>query len=164
MAFAIMTPAIPVAPAQDAIQPIPVIQIAQVQPVKSINKYGMDMELEKKIKEKFGKDGDLMVAIALAESGGSKTNAVGYNCWVNGRSTPCTKESRVNAWSVDCGTFQVNVKGNKCPEELFDPQENIDRAYKIYRSQGLGAWWAYKNGLYKKYLDYDSVVTVVDVL
>lgn len=157
-----MAMTVPVVPQTPEIQSAPVVQIAEV-PQKKVNKYGMDMELENRIKETFGKDGDIMVAVALAESEGRVEDAVGYNCWSGGRSVPCPKDERENAWSVDCGLFQINTRGNVCPEHLFDAEKNLERARQIYKEQGIGAWWAYKNGSYKKYLDYDSVVTVVDL-
>ena len=61
------------------------------------------------------------------------------------------------------GLMQINMLGDMGPsrrqqfglksnEELFDPATNFRAAFDIYKSQGLGAWGAYTNGSYKKFL------------
>lgn len=76
----------------------------------------------------------LMAAIAMGESGGNP-KSVNYN--TNG--------------TVDKGLWQINsvhgYKGN-----MFNPLTNARAAVKIYKKQGLGAWVAYTNGSYKKFL------------
>lgn len=58
--------------------------------------------------------------------------------------------------TCDRGLLQVNcvhvgkVGGNLAA--LFDPATNIRVAYQIYSTQGIGAWSAYKNGAYLKFL------------
>jgi len=36
--------------------------------------------------------------------------------------------------------------------ELVDPHKNVDMAYLIWGRQGYGAWSAYNNGSYKKFV------------
>lgn len=135
--------------------------------VKTVNKYGLDVSLEKKIKETFGKDGETMVAVAIAESVMYQGNAINYNCEYTRAdgtkySTSCKREDRHLAWSVDCGLLQINQRGQKCDEEMFDNEKNIARGKEIYDSQGLGAWSAWKNGSFEKYLDYATKYSVVE--
>ena len=60
------------------------------------------------------------------------------------------------------GLMQINMLGDMGPErrsqfglksneELYDPVKNMQAAFKIYQSQGWGAWGAYTNGSYLKY-------------
>lgn len=76
----------------------------------------------------------IMVAIALAESGGD-TNAVHTNS--NG--------------TTDEGPWQINsvhhFTGN-----LFDPQVNAAAARTVFNSQGFQAWSTYNSGAYTRYL------------
>ena len=57
------------------------------------------------------------------------------------------------------GLMQINMLGDMGPErraefgltsndQLYDPQTNMNAAYKIYKQQGWGAWGAYTNGSY----------------
>lgn len=139
----------------------PIVEI-----VNTSNKYGLDVRYEKMIKDAFGKDGELMVAVAIAESTQYNTNAINYNCEYTRAdgskySTSCKKEDRKNAWSVDCGILQINQRGQTCDEEMFDPEKNIAKGVEIYKSQGLRAWSAYNNGSYKKYLDFAAKYIVM---
>lgn len=132
-----------------------------------LNKYGLSSELEKLIKETFGKDGNTMIAVSVAESMMYQDKAMNYNCEYvreNGTkySTSCKKKDRHLAWSVDCGIFQINTRGQICPEYLFNEKANIKKAKEIYDQQGLRAWVAWKNGSYKKYLDFASEYSVVE--
>ncbi len=75
----------------------------------------------------------LMVAIALAESGGDN-NAENYCC---------------------VGLWQVNVLAHTqyTRAEMRDPIKNLQAACNIYGKQGLSAWESYTNGAYKKHTD-----------
>jgi len=66
--------------------------------------------------------------------------AMNWNCRYGGKSTFCKEEDRNKAWSVDCGLFQVNFKGNKCPEYLFDVDVNISQFITMYMSRGWQPW------------------------
>lgn len=119
--------------------------------------------LEQHIERIFGEKAKVAMATFKAESG-LKLDAKGYNCMYqktvieNGKakiksfSKSCKKEDRYRAWSVDCGLAQVNVRGQVCPRELLTVEGNMKQVEKIYKSQGMLAWSAYKNGSYKKYL------------
>ena len=152
--------------AADAEPPISTTTANQVT-VKTVNKYGLDIQLEDRIKDVFGTDGEVMVAVAIAESVMYQGNAINYNCEYTRDdgtkySTSCKKEDRHLAWSVDCGLLQINQRGQVCDEEMFDDEKNIERGKEIYDRQGLGAWSAWKNGSFKKYLDYATEYRVVD--
>lgn len=108
--------------------------------------------IECKIADTFGDKAQLMIAIAKAESGFQAQNK-GYNCIYDGVSKSCKREDQSQAWSVDCGLLQVNVRGTVCPEYLVDIDGNIKKAHEIYLAQGLTAWSVYTSGKYKKYLD-----------
>lgn len=118
--------------------------------------YTREKTLEDKIQDKFGENAVKMSAIFMAESG-MNSKAVGYNCmYLNEEGKPysrrCDIPDRSKAWSVDCGIGQINHKGNKCPEESFDIDYNLELAKKKLDTEGLGAWVVYKTGVYKKYL------------
>lgn len=107
---------------------------------------------KEQISKLFLSESDTMQAIAMAESHGN-INAIGWNCIYDGKSKPCLPEDRSNAFATDCGLFQISVKGNTCPNGLFDPVVNIKSAERIYHEQGLRAWVVWKTGAYKKYLN-----------
>jgi hypothetical protein len=61
------------------------------------------------------------------------------------------------------GLWQINMIGSLGParraqfglssnEDLFDPATNARVAVSIYNSSGWGAWGAYTNGSYKRYM------------
>lgn len=102
--------------------------------------------------EIFGSKAKIAKAILTHESG-LKLDAVGYNCYYGGKSKACKKNDIHKAWSVDCGIAQINVKGKKCPKELFTLEGNFEEVERIYKTQGLNAWVSYKTGAYKKYLE-----------
>ena len=57
--------------------------------------------------------------------------------------------------STDVGLFQINSKawpGLHDKYNLFNPSENLAAAREVYNTQGLGAWSAYNNKTYEKYL------------
>lgn len=72
------------------------------------------------------------------------------------------------------GLFQINMyaHGDKLAQWtgsrdinvwrqwLQNPENNIYAAAQVYKSQGLGAWTAYKKGLYIPYLDRLTSLTV----
>ena len=89
-----------------------------------------------------------MYAVTMAESGG---NPYAHN-----------PRGRDNSY----GLTQINMLGDMGPErrqwfglssddQLFDPDTNFAAAKKVYDAQGLGAWGAYTNGSYKKFLGQD---------
>lgn len=78
-----------------------------------------------------------MLAIMRAESG---CNPLADNTGLNRDGT------------VDRGLFQINSIHGYPARTLFDPSQNIQIAYKIWRSQGYRAWSAYNSGAYLKFL------------
>lgn len=76
----------------------------------------------------------------MAESGGNSNAYNGSN--YNG--------------SNDAGLFQINschvVSGLIGDQERFNPELNVEAAYKIYKGSGFMAWSAYNNGSYLKHL------------
>lgn len=116
-----------------------------------------------KIKANFPRNGEVVVAIAKAESR-LNPNAVGYNCYYNSdetkvyttrvkgaHSTHCKRGHEKYSWSIDCGILQKNYVGLKsCPTVTID--EHLKEVAELSRSQGLSAWSAYNNESYKKFL------------
>jgi hypothetical protein len=86
---------------------------------------------------------ETMFRISKPESGHTDTS-MGWNCHyqVNGKtvSKACKPEDRLKAWSVDCGFWQINVKGQVCPQELFDRYTNLKHAVRKFKLQGYMAW------------------------
>ena len=71
-----------------------------------------------------------------------RADSVGDNYPINGVLAP------------SCGLFQIRTVSparGTC-EQLKDPAFNIERAYGIYKGQGLRAWSVYTNGKYAQYL------------
>jgi hypothetical protein len=81
----------------------------------------------------------LMAAIAMAESGGSP---IAHNP------------------SGASGLWQI--LGLPFPGNPFDPMTNARMAVAKYRSQGLGAWEAYTNGMYRAFYAKGGLVNTYD--
>ena len=116
---------------------------------QSVDPKEPEITLDQKLQLVFGDKAPLMKAIAKAESGLDEKQ-VSYNCLINGKNKPCRNKNL--AWSSDCGTFQINVKGKECPAHLLTLDGNLHEAKKKLDSEGLKAWVAYKNGRYKRFL------------
>jgi hypothetical protein len=58
--------------------------------------------------------------------------------------------------SNDAGLMQINsihvVSGLVGDQERFDPATNVQAAYAIYQGSGWGAWSAFNNGAYQRYM------------
>lgn len=109
--------------------------------------------IAKKIYEKWERNGSQEQFTALhvgKTESGLRPNAVNYNCRYGEISTSCKPEDYGNAWSVDCGIFQINVMGQSCPVELFNVETNISRAYELYQRRGWQPWVAARNLGYTK--------------
>ena len=103
-----------------------------------------------KIKEVFPEEPEVMIAIAIAES---KLNneAIGYNCYYEGKSKACKPEDRAKAWSVDCYVMQQNFPNRKtCPQMTLN--EHLKDVRAMYDKRGLSPWCTYKDKLHLKYL------------
>lgn len=115
------------------------------------------------IREIFTEEPEKAVAVFRAESG-LRPQAQGYNCYYYNDagqrySTACEPADRANAWSVDCGIAQLNVAGNVCPAEYFDPKWNIEKALewkylpnKRAGGTGWGPWVAEAKGRHLQFL------------
>jgi hypothetical protein len=91
--------------------------------------------IEEKIAETFPENPAIMKAIAQAESG----------------MNPIASHKNING-SVDIGLFQINSVHGNDQLELFDVDKNLAVARQVYEKQGLGAWSAFSNGSYLKYV------------
>ena len=117
--------------------PLKVEQINIISPIGSPSAKQVSKPLtdEEYIRAKFGKHGDIAVAIAKAESG-LRADAVNVN----------------NNNSVDVGCWQVNSihfsKGVSM-ETLLDCKKATDWVYdNLYLYQGFNPWVAFKTGSY----------------
>lgn len=102
-------------------------------------------EIIKIIAETFEDEGKQVIyqAISVAKNeSGWRHDAIGYNCHYEGKSAACKVEDRSNAWSVDCGLMQINVRGQTCPVELLQVRPNIERAYEMYKRRAWQPWVA----------------------
>lgn len=93
---------------------------------------GPESYIVDKIMTTFGKNGEVAVAVARAESG-----------------------LRYNAQNSCCaGIFQIHRvhKAKYEGEDIYDVDTNIRVAYEIFKAQGWQPWEAYTNGAYKKFL------------
>lgn len=92
-----------------------------------------------------GKDLDIAVAVALAESGGD-TQA--HN------STP--PDNSYGLWQInmlgDLGPSRRKRFGIASNDALFDPATNARAAHIIWKDSGWNAWTTYTSGKYKKQL------------
>ncbi len=92
-----------------------------------------------------------MTAVIQAESGGN----------------PFAHNPNASTGDNSYGLAQINMLGGmeaermkqfglRSKEQLFDPAINLRAAKQIYDQQGLGAWGAYTNGSYKKFLGQEA--------
>ena len=107
--------------------------------------------MEDLIKKYFKDDYETAIAVFTAESK-LQPSAQGFNCRYGGISQVCKKGDEDKAWSTDCGIAQINVPGRLCPDELFDPQNNLDIAYGKFQKRGWSPWSAYRFGKYLEFL------------
>lgn len=98
------------------------------------------LSIEDKIRAKFGKDGDIAVAVAKAESG-LNPNANGdkhLTYWKNGK-----------MYGDSIGIFQIRTFENRPDREaLKDIDTNIEFAYKLYQAQGFYPWTVFQTKQY----------------
>jgi hypothetical protein len=87
------------------------------------------------------KEAVLMTAIAMAES--------------SGRQDATRSDTDVHGWfqvRYPVHVDKLRALGITSRSQLLDPMNNTKAALAIRRSQGLGAWEAYTNGAYKRFL------------
>ena len=148
------------------------VYIAQKEIVQEAPKPKTEKQvIVQKIAEAFPNNKEVMVAIALEESG-LNNNAVNYNCRykIGGQtydklthlyidlntvtkerkkgyvSTWCRKGHEKYAWSMDGSLFQINGYSK------LTVDESIEKAQEKYNTQGLNAWVSYSTGRYQKHL------------
>ena len=105
-------------------------------------------DILKFISDTFESEGKQVVyqAISVAKNeSGWRPDAKGWNCHYEGKSMACKPQDRENAWSVDCGLMQINVKGKECPSELLDIKTNILKAYAMYKRRLWQPWVSARN-------------------
>lgn len=116
-------------------------------------------QIKEKIREVFGEDAEIAIAIATAESG-----------LVSDKSNVWGDPNNPKRGECSIGLFQINLKSNGCEgvnvhaskipgdtleekiEWLKVPENNILIAKFIYGSSGWYPWSVYKNGKYKQFL------------
>lgn len=92
-----------------------------------------------------GWDGKTMYGICKAESMG------------NPKATGDTSLTFVKdgvTYGMSCGMLQVRVlpgRGITC-EQMHDPEQNVAKAYEIWKAQSYTAWSVYSNGKYLNYI------------
>ena len=95
----------------------------------------------------------IMAAVAMAESAGDPM--------IDTVKSGLDPEKK-NEFSI--GLFQLNMIdafleerlklfGIESTDELYDPIVNVIAAKRLYDQQGFGAWSAYNNNSYKKFLN-----------
>lgn len=124
------------------------VELSKNKPLEGSN--SDDKHIVALIAQTFPEDSATALAVMKAESGGNATS-MNWNCRYNGVSQTCRAEDRDQAWSVDCGLMQINTLGKVCPEELFDPQNNLKIAKSMYASRGWNPWVSYWSGGYLKF-------------
>lgn len=127
--------------------------------VKEVNP--CDVSIEACITKYFPEDSKTAIAVFKAESS-LNPNIIGYNCRytyfdvkkqaTSTKVTTCKVADRANAISKDYGLAQINDQHSKTPEKFLDAEENLKMARRLYDERGWKCWYAYTDGLYKKYL------------
>lgn len=112
------------------------IQTPNIPYIPHIQSLGFLVELEK-----YDWDVRIMRAILLAESSGNP-NAV------NKTDKHKTCNGSYGVLQIGC----VHIGKHIEEKDLLDLEKNIEAGYKIWIEQGYGAWGAYKNKSYLKYL------------
>lgn len=88
--------------------------------------------VEAYIKQVFGKDARVALAVSFAESG-RRCNAVGDGGLQFSRDGV--------KYGASYGVFQIrHLKGRPSPEQLLDCKTNIDYAFKLFQSSGWYPW------------------------
>lgn len=101
-------------------------------------------EVANKIRQKFGEDGEIAVAVARCESG-LRPHAIGDGhiaYWAGG-----------TEYGKSYGVFQIrHLEGRPSPDQLLDLEYNLDYAYNLYKMSGWQPWTGYTNGCYKSFM------------
>lgn len=101
-------------------------------------------QAEEMIREVFGKDADVAIAIAKAESN-LNPDAVGDK--------HLTYQRDGKQYGDSIGLFQIRTFPDRPHRDLLkDPYINVRYAYVIYTKHGFAAWSVFKSGKYEKFL------------
>lgn len=84
----------------------------------------------------FPENPELMIAVFKAESG---LDPLAFHKNTNG--------------TVDRGIAQINSVHGGDDLEMFNVDTNLKAARAIYDKQGIGAWYGFSNGGYKKFME-----------
>lgn len=136
------------------------VYVAEPTPVvKEVNP--CDVSVEACIIKYFPEEPQVAIAVFKAESSLNPNN-IGYNCRytyfdekkqaTSTKITACKVADRAKAVSKDWGIAQINDQHSKTPEEFLDLETNLKKARELYDERGWKCWYAYTDGLYKKYL------------
>lgn len=133
--------------------------VAEPTPVVEVNP--CDISIEACITKYFPEDSRTAIAVFKAESSLNPNN-IGYNCRyeyfdkktqaTSTKVTTCKVADRARAISKDYGLAQINDQHSKTPEVFLDPETNLKKARELYDERGWKCWYAYTDGIYKKYL------------
>ena len=123
--------------------------VAEPAPVVEVNP--CDVSVEACFIKYFPEDSKTAIAVFKAESSLNPNN-IGYNCRYSNKVTACKVADRENAISKDYGLAQISDQHSKTPEIFLDPETNLKKARELYDERGWKCWYAYTDGLYKKYL------------
>lgn len=131
------------------------------EPIQVVEVNPCDVSIEACITKYFPEDSQVAIAVFKAESSLNPNN-IGYNCryeYFNKKTqatstkvTACKVADRAKAISKDYGLAQINDQHSKTPEIFLDPETNLKKARELYDERGWKCWYAYTDGLYKKYL------------
>jgi len=124
--------------------PIIVENHATFQNLKPSEVVATEKSTEDKIRETFGENWKIALAIAKSESGLRPVKG--------DQNIEFIQDGQVMGHS--CGIFQIRVlKGRPNCEALMDEDTNIAYAKRIYDRVGFTAWSNYKNGRYLAFLE-----------
>jgi len=99
---------------------------------QAIQVQNKEFNTEEYIKQVFGKDAQVALAVSFAESG-RRCNAVGDG------GLQFYKDGTL--YGASYGVFQIrHLKGRPDPSVLLDCKGNIDFAFQVYQSSGWYPW------------------------
>jgi hypothetical protein len=104
-----------------------------------------NISIDSLIKNSFGSQSEMAIAIAKAESN-MEADRIG--------DTHITFVQDGKTYGMSCGVFQIRtLPGRPTCEEMLDPEKNIKFAYELYQKSGWTPWSVFTNGQYKKFLN-----------
>lgn len=113
------------------------ISIPEVETIQIPVSNSFDCEAYRNIISRYDWDVNTALAVCAAES--------------HGDATVVNWKDNHKVCMGSAGLFQIGCV-NAPIEDMKDPAQNIEKAYKLYQERGWKPWGAYTNGSYKKYL------------